>query len=101
MSIVFYIKREYETNKEIPNTIANKKIQTPLNELGYIPWIPQICDNPFRLYTPYRQKVKSIGPKTKKLILITFLATHSIAESLKLKDKHPVSAVHITAQKIA
>jgi hypothetical protein len=45
--------------------------------------------------------VNSIGPKTKKLILITFLATHSIAESLKLKDRHPVRDVHITAQKIA
>lgn len=76
-------------------------MQTPLNELGWIPWIPHICDNPFKLYKPYKQNVKSIGPKTMKLMLITFLATHSIAESLKLNDRHPVNAVQITAQKMA
>jgi hypothetical protein len=101
MSIVFCISREYETNSDIPNTIAKRKMQTPLNEFGWIPWTPQICDRPFKLYKPYKQKVKRIGPKIIKLILITFLATHSTAESLKLKERQPVRAVQMTAQKIA
>ena len=61
------------------NTIANKNMQTPLKELGCIPCIPHNLDNPLILYNPYKQNVNKIGPNTKKLILITFFATHSIA----------------------
>ena len=72
MSIVFCISREYETNNDIPKTIARRNIHTPLNEFGWIPWIPQICESPFKLYNPYKQNVKSNGPKTIKQIVITF-----------------------------